>query len=459
MRRAGISVACALATSCALVGCDAIFGIDVFSDPGSDGGTADSSVTPESGRDASQDAGTEEDVTTRTDAAPRPDGAVDAAPVQDAAPDTSDDQVLSGCAPQCAGGTSRCVGGKLQTCDDVAGCYQWSTPAACPGASACWSAGNEAYCCAGGSDVCAPSCQGLMPDAGLHQGCGPSASESCCTSLAVDGGTFLRSYDGVTHADNTNPATVSTFMLDKYEVTVSRFRKFVGAWVNGYRPAAGSGIHTHLNGGMGLADSSSPGSFEQGWNTAWASVSLDQQVDWDTALTCGDALSTWTSQPGANEGLAINCVDWASAYAFCIYDGGFLPSETEWNYAAAGGGDAQGQRVYAWSSPPSSETIDCTYGAYSPCSSQVFAPGLFTKGYGRWGQADLTGNVWEWNLDGFATYVTPCNDCAYMADNGLRAIRGAAYSYPADQLYVATRVGDDPAVRYPDDGFRCARSP
>ncbi|HEX8793940.1 MAG TPA: SUMF1/EgtB/PvdO family nonheme iron enzyme [Polyangiaceae bacterium] len=453
-------VACGLAAPCALLACDAIFGIDVFP-PGSDDGSSDSSVTSEGGGDARGDGSTDDrtpsDVTTSDGHGEG--GPFDAAPPRDVAADTSDEAPVQ-CAPQlCTGGQTRCVNGLLQTCEKVGPCFQWGTPAACPDGGACWGAGTDAYCCTGGTDQCAPSCQGQILDAGTRAGCGATGDQSCCTSLMVDGGTFLRSYDGVTNADMTNPATVSTFALDKYEVTVGRFRNFVTAWVNGFRPTAGTGVHTHLNSGMGLTDSSSPGSYERGWNGMWTAPNLDQKAYWDSWLTCDGANSTWTSSPGPNESLPINCVDWASAYAFCIWDGGFLPSEAEWNYAAAGGGDAQGQRVYAWSSPSTSETIDCTYASYAACVSQVAIAGLDPKGNGRWGQADLTGNLWEWNLDAYASYANPCNDCAYLTDTGQRSIRGASYNYPANQLFVATRVGDDPTVRYSDNGFRCARAP
>jgi formylglycine-generating enzyme required for sulfatase activity len=37
-----------------------------------------------------------------------------------------------------------------------------------------------------------------------------------------------------------------------------------------------------------------------------------------------------TSSAGSKENLPINCVNWWESYAFCIWDGGFLPSEAEW---------------------------------------------------------------------------------------------------------------------------------
>lgn len=292
--------------------------------------------------------------------------------------------------------------------------------------------------------------------------CGPS-SESCCTSLEVAGGTYYRSYDGVTFTDKTNPATVSDFRLDQYEVTVGRFRQFVSAVVAGWLPSAGSGKHTYLNGGQGLAGSGT--TYETGWSTSWDSSLPTTTSDWATALSSsvlnGNG-ATWTASPGANENLPISSVSWFQSYAFCIWDGAFLPSEAEWNYAATGGSD---QRVYPWSAPPSSTDMSCADLWYNACTSldQPIAVGTDSPtGDGKWGQSDLSGNLFEWVFDvSNNPYANPCVDCASLTTQSpqTNGIRGGAVDTEVGSLLASERAGENASANLGYIGFRCARAP
>jgi sulfatase modifying factor 1 len=319
-----------------------------------------------------------------------------------------------------------------------------------------------------------PSC---APGGAGMTNCGPGGmgNESCCTSLEVEGGTFFRTYayDGGAVTGQADPATVSTFRLDKYVVTVGRFRQFVKAWNGGagYVPPAGAGKHAHLNSGLGLANSGSPGTFEPGWV-----VADDAQIDpSDENLSCdtpppgivSPTYTTWTPSPGSHESLPIDCPNWWEAYAFCIWDGGFLPSETEWEFAGAGGDE---QREYPWgSTDPGTLTqyaiYDCDYPgpAVGECTGVAnFAPvGTPKLGAGLWGQLDMAGEVFEWSLDQYAPYVDPCVDCAYLATVPYRVVRGGTFWMAEIFLEPAYRTSQPPTYRSHDLGlgFRCARAP
>jgi formylglycine-generating enzyme len=319
----------------------------------------------------------------------------------------------------------------------------------------------------GNAEPDAPSTDAELdaPSDGCVQNCAPPScagelmcnGESCCTSLLVPGGTFKRGYDAVTtgYTDPQFTATVSDLRLDKYEVTVGRFRNFVAAVVAGYRPPAGSGKHTHLNGGDGLSDG---GLYETGWDEAWNAVLAADKATWDSVshLACGSS-QTWTPTRGTYENRPINCIDWHQAAAFCIWDGGFLPSEAEWNYAAAGGDE---QRVYPWSSPPTSITFDSTHAVFSlPNAANVGSKSPI--GNGRWNHADLAGNVREWTLDWHRSPYAeiPCDDCAQLDPVSNRVNRGGSFS--GDVLYLTTsyRGNDSPTDRRTSVGVRCARAP
>jgi formylglycine-generating enzyme required for sulfatase activity len=258
----------------------------------------------------------------------------------------------------------------------------------------------------------------------------------------VPGGTYRRAYDGVTATDDTHPATLGPYRLDVYPITVGRFRAFVdaGRGTRAAPPAPGAGAHPRVA--------------ASGWDPAW-DAKLVEAGGLPAALECGG--ETWTDAPGAHENLPINCIDWFEAFAFCAWDGGFLASEAEWELAAAGGDE---QRVYPWSAPPSSKTIDDTFAVYCGATCELQPVGSRSpKGDGRWGHADLAGEVWQWNLDWFEDYAQPCVDCAVVAAGTYRSARGGGFKSVPEALYVATRVQGTPSERDSFFGARCARAP
>jgi formylglycine-generating enzyme required for sulfatase activity len=261
----------------------------------------------------------------------------------------------------------------------------------------------------------------------------------------VPGGTFKRSYDGFTYTDQNNPATVSDFRMDTYEITVGRFRKYVAAYP-GNKPVAGAGKNPN--------NASDPG-----WDPAWSSTSYMKadQAALIAAVKCLASHQTWTDSPGGNENRPMNCISWYEAFAFCIWDGGRLPTEAEWNYTAAGGSE---QRAYPWSSayPPGSTTIDSSYAVYNT-SSTANVGSKSPEGDGRWGQVDMAGNVWEWVLDWYASYSNPCNNCANFSVATYRVIRGGSFNIYASYLLAAHRGYSTPADRYYRIGARCMRAP
>jgi formylglycine-generating enzyme len=373
--------------------------------------------------------------------------------------------VNGGCTGVCVPSSTQCADNAVQTCSALG---QWADASSCP--EGCGDGGCAKFA----------SCQ--PGNAGADTSCGPGSSEEggptsdCCSSPTVTGNSgspaFYRSYDGVDgglYTSKDDPATVSTLRLDAYEVTVGRFRNFVNAVRNdSYTPPPGSGIHTHLNDGSGLAAvDTDAGAYESGWLTAW-NANLQPT---DANLQCDPTYQTWTTSPtapGADDHRPINCVNWYEAYAFCIWDGGFLPSEAEWNYAAAGGDD---QREYPWpdvdttgdASPPD---ISCSFANYSPSGMPpCFAAGPndvgseSPMGDGLYGQSDLAGNVWEWVLDAYAPYVYTCDNCANLGSAPLRVTRGGSFSLVGTALLSSYRGNNDPTTRDSSIGVRCARVP
>lgn len=249
-----------------------------------------------------------------------------------------------------------------------------------------------------------PSCKDNRD--GANAECGANHDLDCCDSLAVPGGTFLR--------DNnpSAPATISPFRLDRFEVTVGRFRTFVEAYP-GSKPKEGDGAHPKI-----------PGS---GWRKEWnkhlpdSPEALRKNLSFldETALQPGFSkkdllwMIPWTEQENKNENLAMTNLVWSLAFAFCAWDGGRLPTEAEWVFAALGGGE---QRKYPWGDAPIDDTTSAFYNNVFK-EKKLRQVGSALAGAARWGHLDLTGGATEVVFDAISGpdfYVKPCSDCALL---------------------------------------------
>jgi formylglycine-generating enzyme required for sulfatase activity len=449
--------------------------------------------------------------------APTADAPTADAPTADAATEES-----AVCTPM----ATQCVGNAVETCGPDGG---WGN------VWTCFTGDCVDGACVGSTTV-APSC---APGGPGMTNCGPggSGTESCCTSLEVPGGTYYRvaAASAAPAPANSNPTvtdagalvegppvTVSGFRLDKYLVTAGRFRQYVNyvAGASGAPPANGSGKHTHVNGGLGLVNASAVTQsqqpvYETGWDaTDWNALLAPVGVSWSSLVS-----ATWPITAGSPENLPATGITWYQAYAFCIWDGGFLPSAAEWDYAAVGGSQ---EREYPWGSTgpdaydagneltavwsPEYAIVDCDYpepvpaptagsgcvpnfracgpsscgefnlgcGQIGQCdfdcsegwsvgSCSVAPVGTALQGAAYWGQLDMVGEELEWTLDVFpSSYPCPGRDCAYLGlvpappEQYSRSVQGCDWWVGCSPHEFQ---GAPPLNADTYKGFRCARTP
>jgi formylglycine-generating enzyme len=298
-----------------------------------------------------------------------------------------------------------------------------------------------------------------------------SGAQDCCEAKSVPGGTYNR------YNHSQYPATVSSFIMDVFEVTAGRFRAWVDETKGDLRssaPAPGAGAHPKI-----------PNS---GWRPEWNTLlpatrlavdkMLGPTADLEGCQVGGNlddfgALTWWTETldrkvKGHNGGKTrtleentqaaldqkpLNCVPWYVLFAFCVWDGGRLPTDAEWGFAASGGSE---QRPFPWAIPFATNqlvningddrlSLEPTFAAGSKLVTAALFDGgqnslvqyKFTwggkeagkfdnalhiapagrrpQGNGKWGHADLAGGVYEWTLDRGPAQPKPCTDCADVA--------------------------------------------
>lgn len=340
----------------------------------------------------------------------------------------TDSATLDSPANECEGGTKECVLNRPRHCEGG----RWVVKPC----------SDDRPICVAGDCALPASCSNLLGNCP-----GPN---SCCSAPVVPGDTFNR-YNRAGF-----PARVSDVRINRFEVTVARFRAFVmaGRGITPSAPAAGAGAHPKV-----------PNS---GWQVGYNANLLATTAALENALTSCGGFANATYQPAGvitSNNKPINCVSFFEALAFCIWDGGRLPTIAELENAVRAGRE---QRAFPWGAAAldTNHAFLCPNAAGMPCTAPLPNPpgmidvGSKPAGVGKFGHADLFGSVREYTLDIFTPMPAMCNDCVQLDTTAAttHGALGGSWADTADQWPSIHNAGPTTSTnpRTPAGGFRCA---
>lgn len=276
---------------------------------------------------------------------------------------------------------------------------------------------------------------------------GAPAVEAPPHAVAIAGGAFVLGGDelgvglpGAQIAPSYPPraAVVTSFAIDREEVTVARMRAAVKA---GF-------VATALQDNTGPLGTSST----------------------DPLASCTYRATPDPADP-ERDALPVTCVGFATARAFCKHEGGDLPTEAQWEYAAAVSSRRQKTR-YPWgNSAPDCEGV--VFARFDAPSSG--ATGCHDRGFGFGprgaatadqdvtvdGVRGLAGTASEWVRGVPLPFDSACYIRAGILDptcdapSAERAIRGGSFASTESPLAATFRGRAPNAANAPTLGFRC----
>lgn len=233
---------------------------------------------------------------------------------------------------------------------------------------------------------------------------------------------------------------VEPFLMDKYEVTVGRFREALKRGFAPPTPPLSNNAAFDLNALAGLCT----------WNQGPAPTERAVNVD--------------------RERFPLTCVNWGTARAFCRFIDSDLPEEDQWEYAATAAGKDR-ETPYPWGTerPTCDRTVyGRTPAITSLCRDRPSGPiavddPLLAADVTPLGIVGLAGNVEELTLTPFVPYSDPAWQYAGLRglvnenDAPLRSARGADWSVGSLFATASTRRAEPVIAQYTNVGFRCAR--
>jgi serine/threonine-protein kinase len=260
--------------------------------------------------------------------------------------------------------------------------------------------------------------------------------------LEIPSGDFLMgSIDGKDSEDAFPQHTVhlDTFLIDQTEVTNAMFSDFVQktGYVTGPEQSGAAYILT-----------------SSGWQNVIG-------ADWKHPQGPDSSIEGLDNHPVVQ-------ISWDDASAYCTWAGKRLPTEAEWEKAARG---IDGQ-AYPWGNEPpdgnlvnfadSSTTFDWSNKDTSDGYEFTAPVGSYPAGGSPFGVLDMSGNVWEWTADWYASdyYTTgQATNPTGPVSGDRHVIRGGSWSDEEINLRSDYRCSYCPSFPISSIvGFRCAMS-
>lgn len=157
---------------------------------------------------------------------------------------------------------------------------------------------------------------------------------------------------------------------------------------------------------------------------------------------------------GEGNNYPIYYVHWEDANAFCSAlskmtgKNYVLPDEAQWEYAARGGILSKGYRYSG------GDTLNDVAWCNQNGGNGTHIVGL--KRGNELGIFDMSGNVWEWCADRYASYE---EELSFNCTDDKRVVRGGAWYSDESYNRVSARYGDDAEERSHNVGFRVVMIP